>query len=106
MEAVVNAGHDIGGVISNVALCAIVLVSVVWRHVKNAIPERSEADGRMPDLGLVRERHAEKAQIIDHWCGDGDHEKEDAGCEEEENTNRVSATVNRHIHCVVVANIW
>jgi len=27
MEAVVNAGHDIGGVISNVALCAIVLVS-------------------------------------------------------------------------------
>lgn len=58
--------------VSDSAVPAIVLL-VRW-NIENAMPKRSEAHRGVPDIGLVGENDAEKANIADDWRRDRDDE--------------------------------
>ena len=91
----IDLGHDVGRVIADVALGAVVLIVVLigaadvlgrsavgegssnvpgWRHIEDTVSKGTKADRRVAGLSLVCECDAKERDIIQDWRGDGgDH---------------------------------
>jgi len=90
-----------GGVVADVASCAVILIGLGTGDIEDAISECTKCYRGMAYSRGVGECHFQHAPVVYDWCGDVGDEEKNRSCEKEECRNMMKDTSLSHLDVII-----